>query len=151
MTAQALLDTLAQRGVRLVRDGTAIVVEPASKLTDADRQAIRRHKAELVRLLAGENGTTTPVPAPTGGAARNVAPIDAGTIDAVLIKSAVLDGALLWLVADSEALAEHPDIIRAGLPVFFFEEIEGLRGKTPAELKAIAMVKAEFPTSRVLQ
>ncbi|MFI5364972.1 MAG: hypothetical protein ACHQ4J_05050 [Candidatus Binatia bacterium] len=77
--------------------------------------------------------------------------LTAGTIDAVLIRSAGLDGALLWLVADAEAVAEHPDILRSGLPVFFFDEVEQLRGKTPAELKAIAMVKATFPTSRVLQ
>ena len=57
----------------------------------------------------------------------------------------------VWLVADAETLAENPDIIRSGLPVFFFDEIEMLRGKTPAELKATGMVKAEFPTSRVLQ
>jgi hypothetical protein len=77
--------------------------------------------------------------------------LTAGAVAAVLIRSAVLDGALLWLVADAETLVEHPDIIRSRRPVFFFEEIEGLRGKPPAELRAIAMVKAEFPTSRVLQ
>ncbi len=57
----------------------------------------------------------------------------------------------VWLVADSEALGEHPDIIRSGLPVFWFDEVEKLRGKTPAELKAIGMVKATFPTSWLLQ
>jgi hypothetical protein len=56
-----------------------------------------------------------------------------------------------WLVADDDAVADHPDIIRGGLPVSFFEEVEKLRGKTPEELRAIAMAKAEFPSSRVLQ
>lgn len=74
---------------------------------------------------------------------------DAGELAAVkLINTVVGD---VWLVVDSKALAEHADIIRSGLPVFFFEEIECLRDKTPTELKAIAMVKTEFPTSRVLQ
>jgi hypothetical protein len=53
MTAGALLDTLAQRGVKLVPDGNALIAQPASKLTDADREAIRAHKAEVLRLLAG--------------------------------------------------------------------------------------------------
>ena len=53
------------------------------------------------------------------------------------------------LVADDDAVADHPDIIRGGLPVFFFEE--KLRGKTAEELRAIAMARAEFPSSRVLQ
>lgn len=57
----------------------------------------------------------------------------------------------VWLVADDATLAEHPDIIRAELPVFFFDELERLRGKIAAELRAIGMVKATFPTSRVLQ
>lgn len=73
MTAQTLLDTLTQRGVRLIPDGTAIVVNPASRLTDADRQAIRAHKAELLRVLTGENHTVTAVPAPARDAARNLA------------------------------------------------------------------------------
>jgi len=74
---------------------------------------------------------------------------DAGELAAVKLRNTVIGN--VWLVADSEALADHPDIIRAGLPVFFFKEMEQLRGKTPEELKAIAMVKAVFPTGRVLQ
>jgi hypothetical protein len=74
---------------------------------------------------------------------------DTGELAAVKLRNTVICD--VWLVADAETLAENPDIIRSGLPVFFFDEIEMLRGKTPAELKAIGMVKAEFPTSRVLQ
>ena len=57
----------------------------------------------------------------------------------------------VWVIADAEVLVEHPDIIRSGLPVFFFDEVEQLRGKSIDELRAIAMVKTEFPTGRVLQ
>lgn len=74
-----------------------------------------------------------------------------GIFCAVLLRSAVLDGALVWLVADDAALAEHPDILRSGFPVFFFDEIERLRGKTAEELRALGLVKAVFPTGRVLQ
>ena len=51
MSAQALVATLAARGVQLIPDGEALVAKPASKLTDQDRQAIRSHKPELLRLL----------------------------------------------------------------------------------------------------
>jgi hypothetical protein len=77
--------------------------------------------------------------------------IEDGTIAAVLLRAAVLDGALVWLVADNAALADHPDIVRRGLPVFFFDELEQLRGKSAAELQAIGMVRTVFPTGRVLQ
>jgi hypothetical protein len=73
---------------------------------------------------------------------------DAGELVAVKLRNTAIGD--VWLVADDDALAEHPDIIRSGLPAFWFDEIEQLRGKTPAELKAISKVKAEFPTSRVL-
>lgn len=74
---------------------------------------------------------------------------DTGELTAVKLTRTVMGD--VWLVADDDALAENPSIIRSGLPVFFFDEVERLRGKTPEELKAIGMVKATFPTSRVLQ
>ena len=74
---------------------------------------------------------------------------DASQVAAVKLVNTVIGD--IWLLADADALAEHPDIIRSGLPVFFFDEVEMLRGKTPEELKAIGMVKATFPTGRVLQ
>jgi hypothetical protein len=51
MTAQALVATLVARGVRLIPDGDGLVAKPASRLTEADRQAIRTHKPDLLRLL----------------------------------------------------------------------------------------------------
>jgi hypothetical protein len=57
----------------------------------------------------------------------------------------------LWLVADDDALAEQADIAESGLPVFFFDEVDLLRGKTPEQVRAIAMIKAAFPTGRVRQ
>ena len=74
---------------------------------------------------------------------------DTGELSAVKLVNTVIGD--VWLVADTETLAEHPDIIRAGLPVFFFDELEQLRGKTAAELQAIGLVKSVFPTGRVLQ
>jgi hypothetical protein len=51
MHAQELIATLSARGVQLMPDGDGLVVKPASKLTDAEREAIRTHKPELIRLL----------------------------------------------------------------------------------------------------
>jgi hypothetical protein len=108
----------------------------------------------LVALIRGRAGRVAAevvaVPAVVGAdAARIESLADAGELAAVKLRSTIIGD--LWLVADDDALAEHPDIIRAGLPVFFFDEVQMLRGKTPAQLKALGLVKAEFPTSRVLQ
>lgn len=46
-----LLADLSDRGFVLSLDGTALVVTPAAKLTDADRVAIRQHRTALVELL----------------------------------------------------------------------------------------------------
>jgi hypothetical protein len=45
---EAFLSSLAERRIRLIPDGDGLVVEPASRLTDADRQIIRQHKPELL-------------------------------------------------------------------------------------------------------
>jgi len=74
---------------------------------------------------------------------------DAGHIAAVMLRATIIGD--VWLVADDDTLADHLDMIRSGLPVFYFSEVEQLRDKTPAELKAIGMVKAIFPTSRAVQ
>jgi hypothetical protein len=74
---------------------------------------------------------------------------DAGELVAVKLAGTIIGD--VWVVRDDDTLAASPDIVRAGLPVLFFDEIERLRGKTLEELKAIAAVKATFPTGRVLQ
>jgi hypothetical protein len=52
MTAPELLADLARQGFTLTREGDGIRVLPASRLTEADRRAIREHKPELLALLA---------------------------------------------------------------------------------------------------
>jgi hypothetical protein len=61
MSVQSLLATLTQKGVKIFPDGDGLVVEPASKLTDAEREAIRAHKRELLQhLLACEHVKNDP-------------------------------------------------------------------------------------------
>lgn len=50
--AAALIETLTQRGMCLWREGDKLIVSPRDLLTDADRDLICQHKAELVDLLA---------------------------------------------------------------------------------------------------
>jgi len=49
VNVETLLADLSSRGIRLEPDG--LIVEPASKLTDADRALIRQHKAEILAML----------------------------------------------------------------------------------------------------
>lgn len=133
MTAAALLAELRNRGAAVAVAGARLRIEaPAGTVTPEIREELAAHKPELLRLLS----------TPTLDA-------DAGHVAAVKLRNTAIGD--VWLIADAAALADHPDIIRSQLPVFFFDEIEQLHGKTPAELKAIGMIKAIFPTGRVLQ
>lgn len=70
-------------------------------------------------------------------------------IEAVLINSRLL-AAEIWLVRDADALDRLGGEI-GGRPVFFFDEVEKLKGKSAQELRAIAITKRVFPRGRVLQ
>jgi TubC N-terminal docking domain len=52
MTAESVLLDLSRRGIKLIPDGDALLVQPASRITDSDRAAIRAAKSELLELLA---------------------------------------------------------------------------------------------------
>lgn len=52
-TPSELLNSLQRRGVRIeAADADRLLVQPANRLTDADREAIRSLKPDLLRLLA---------------------------------------------------------------------------------------------------
>ena len=52
MTPTDLLAELRARGVKLIAGGGQIKFRPASAVTDAELEALKRHKAELLTLLA---------------------------------------------------------------------------------------------------
>lgn len=165
MTPQTLLTELRTRGVVLIPEGSALRYRaPKGALTPDLRKALEEQKAAIMAALSGAEkpkdanraksergnlGSLDKTTRPPAGPLE--ADLTTGSFCALLLRSAVLDGALVWLVADDGALGEHPDILRSGFPVFFFDEVEQLRGKTPEELRAVAMVKTVFPTGRVLQ
>lgn len=51
-----VIDYILAAGFRLTLEGEKLYVEPASKLTDAQREYIRSHKAELLAELLAANG-----------------------------------------------------------------------------------------------
>jgi hypothetical protein len=51
MDVYTLLADLRERGIVLLTDGEKLMVEPASRLSDADRAAIRQSKSDLLRIL----------------------------------------------------------------------------------------------------
>jgi hypothetical protein len=52
MNAYALLSDLLSRGISLIPNGEKLTAEPASRLSDADRAAIRQSKPDLLRILS---------------------------------------------------------------------------------------------------
>lgn len=63
MTTAALLEDLSARGAVVKADGDRLrVTPPAAGLTDSDRDALRRHKGELLTLLAGSPAADTDTP-----------------------------------------------------------------------------------------
>lgn len=61
MTAEDLLSELAAAGVTLRADGDHLIAAPSSRLTDAQRQALRTCKRKLIQLLAPIIPTHPPV------------------------------------------------------------------------------------------
>lgn len=51
MTPDAIIDQLKARGIRLQRDGDALLAIPKNQLTDELRTLIREHKAELLQVV----------------------------------------------------------------------------------------------------
>jgi len=138
--ALALLDELRRRGAIVRARGDRLVVDaPKGAVPRELQQTLAAHKAELLALVATSAVTAKPAPFDP----------DAGKLVAFkLVNTAIGD---VWVVTDDDTLADHPEILRSDLPVFCFDELERLRGKTVEELRAIAMVKVTFPTGRLLQ
>jgi hypothetical protein len=54
MNLEALIADFTRRGIRLIADPPKLIVEPASKLTDEDRQVIRAIKPALLAYLQAQ-------------------------------------------------------------------------------------------------
>lgn len=98
-----LLADLRRRGITLSRaDGAGIRITPASRLTDADRAAIRAHREGLLDLLQAEQADVSPPPAPD-----TAPPVDPETAEHILDRlRADLDAA-----AASYPGGQFPDLV----------------------------------------
>lgn len=115
-----VLAALVRRGIRLVRDGSEVVVKPASKLTDIDREYIRAHKHKLLRLLLLEQIGSTWRPG-EWIAYRDVA----GRLITVKFAGVATDGAInVWLLDGSICAVSVETIALDWLPdaAMVFEE-----------------------------
>lgn len=61
MMAQEIVEDFQRRGIQLIADPPKLVVQPASKLTDADRAAIREFKPTLLKLLSKDDPASRPI------------------------------------------------------------------------------------------
>lgn len=112
MTAVELLTELRTRGAMVTAMGDRLRIEaPQGSIGPDLVTELSAHKAELLAALSAPEQPATFDP-------------DGGQPAAVWLRDTVVGD--VWLVADTEALADHPDIIRSGWPVFFFDEIERL-------------------------
>jgi hypothetical protein len=156
MTVQTLIATLNARGVQLMLDGDGLVAKPASKLTDADREAIRAHKTELLRLLLVDRISATWKPGEwlayrDGG--QLITAKYAGTTASGKINVWLADGAVRAIPAEAVALDWCPDaaeILEERLSVML---AAGLLAKKAVErgLATPPAVKASLaPGSRVV-
>ena len=71
-----------------------------------------------------------------------------GSWGAVLIRSAVLEEEEVWLVQDEE---EVQAVRGDGRTIYYRDEIDLLKSKTPEEIRNIHKAKLVFPGSRVMQ
>jgi hypothetical protein len=70
MTPVDLLDLLKHAGFAVRLDAGKLLVNPASRLTDDERQALREHREGLIAVLSGEAAPALAVGTPTGPKAR---------------------------------------------------------------------------------
>lgn len=137
-TGREIVARLRERGLELTPDfqDNSLLVGPTRLIDEATAELIRTHKAQILEALAEE-------------AQADV--VEHGNVAAVLLESPVFG--LVWLVADTQALDEHPDIEVSGHPVLFFEDVEvlkRLRGHE-ADLRRFLEAKRAFPRARVVQ
>jgi hypothetical protein len=174
MTFEALIDCFVTRGFRVhvLADGR-IRVRSSSALTEDIRDAIRRHKREVIEFLRSAPAHAGAQPADTGGAAAPVARPsgdgtlrtgDAGFEEAVTlvlgmrldefeqrgqpieVKVPWLDATLWWVPDERHAEALVAEGVSRGRVWTATEllDLMSVDGLTPEHVRAVALAKAEF-------
>jgi hypothetical protein len=153
MNARVLVADFSRRDIRIIPDGDGLIVEPASMLTEADRQAIRAHKGELLTLLTAQLTKATT----TSGATTNSA-------DEALAILARLKGYILpsGRMLAARVIVERLRPLLATPQLEFAESLAALQ-KVEAELLtlggrydqklagAVELVTTEIPDARLVE
>jgi len=80
MTAADLVGRLQARGVALRAEGDRLRLRPAGAVSSAELEALRRHKSEILRLLAVESPRPAAATAIAAHADNALASLAAGTL-----------------------------------------------------------------------
>ncbi|MGB9670678.1 MAG: hypothetical protein ACPLXR_05955 [Halothiobacillaceae bacterium] len=126
MNAAALLADLRAAGFALHPDGDRLIVSPASKLTPAQREAIREHKPGLLACLWAETlkehfEERAAILEFDGGIPREEAEAAARASTGLLARNLGLPWAALRLALNDPALPDSPDPVDRppyGLPAW---------------------------------
>jgi len=120
MIAKVLFEDLTSRDVHLsVETGNLKIIAPRGLLTDADRAAIRQHKAELLELLASKSASNwTPAAAETARRlTAGVTPCCCSRFTEGIIPARCTSCDLAWPTEDLEALRVYLEQKRNALPI----------------------------------
>ncbi|QIK38103.1 hypothetical protein GWK36_09015 [Caldichromatium japonicum] len=125
MHAADLLADLRAAGFDLLPDGDLLIVSPASRLTPAQREAIRAHKPGLLACLWGEmlreHFEERAAALKRGGLPREEAEANARASTGLLARNLGLPWAALRLALSDPALPDSPDPVDRppyGLPAW---------------------------------
>jgi hypothetical protein len=178
MDAHTLLSNLRNRGIRLTGDGEKLTAEPASRLSDSDRVAIRQSKSDLLRILSKNAATSPPGKPDAVGSRQGVTPLPIvrPTVRAIIestrddresldtarmalallarLKGYTLPSGRMAVIRDlaerMRGLADTTAILRALRD--FERELIDLGGEYDAELAdAMEIVQSTFPGARLVK
>lgn len=142
MRAVELLSDLRRRGVSVRVRAGRLAIEPASRLTEADRTLIRAHREALLETLQDLAGSDL-CAAPIEGVREQVG--------AVLVRSPRYGE--LWLALDPcvvDELGAQESGQPEPRPVLLVGDAARLRGKPEAMIRAALEVARAFPGARVV-
>jgi hypothetical protein len=116
LDAQALVQDFTGRGIKLIPNGSKLTVQPASRLTIEDREAIREHKPALLAWAIADQALallnrlkTYTLPAGRMEAARAIADRLRPLVAASELDPAAAFAALTVVEGDLTALGGAPD------------------------------------------
>ena len=133
MNAAALLQELSSSGVEIRSNGDRIFVRPRARASAEQKEALLRHKAEVIQLLK----CPSPQAAPES--------------EQVRVFSRLL-GEEVWIADSDESAAElESELAKSGdrRLVFTAAEVVLLEGMLAADLAALMQLKRAFPGARL--